>query len=168
MMEIPLMLKFVLAIACLATATLFGQSPELRSNDSDNKFLGTLNSNRYDPNSIANPYGRYGSKYSPDSVNNPYGRYGSKYSSYSATNPYATSAPKVVSPAGNYLGNFSANPYAPNSTANPYGTHGSRYSPTSINNPYGRYGSRYSPNGVANPYGTRSNESKRTSRRTGR
>ena len=162
------MLKPLIVVLCLAVGTLSGQSPELRSNDGKDTFLGTVNFNRYDPDSIANPYGRYGSKYSPNSVNNPFGRYGSAYSPYSATNPYATSAPTVVSPAGNYLGDFSANPYAPNSTANPYGTHGSRYSPTSINNPYGRFGSRYSPNGVANPYGTGSNESKRTSPRTGR
>lgn len=41
--------------------------------DSDGQFRGNLNSNPYDPNSIANPYGRYGSRYSPDSLNNPYG-----------------------------------------------------------------------------------------------
>ena len=39
----------------------------------DGTFRGNLNSNRYDPDSIANPYGRYGSPYSPDSLNNPYG-----------------------------------------------------------------------------------------------
>lgn len=62
------------------------------------KFLGTLSANVYDPNSISNPYGRYGNPYSPDSVNNPYGEYGSVYSDRSANNPYATSAPIVVSP----------------------------------------------------------------------
>jgi hypothetical protein len=35
------------------------------------QYLGNLNSNPYDPNSIANPIGRYGSPVSPDSVNNP-------------------------------------------------------------------------------------------------
>ncbi len=67
--------------------------PKLYSNDG--KYLGRVNKNKYDPESISNPYGRYGSKYSPDSVNNPYGRYGSKYSSESTNNPYATSAPKL-------------------------------------------------------------------------
>jgi len=67
-------------------------SPQLRG--ADGKYLGRVNKNRYDPDSISNPYGRYGSKYSPDSVNNPYGKYGSPYSPYSATNPYAIEAPQ--------------------------------------------------------------------------
>ena len=54
----------------------------------DGTYLGNMNSNRYDPNSVANPYGRYGSRYSPDSVNNPYGQYGSQYSPNSVNNPY--------------------------------------------------------------------------------
>lgn len=54
----------------------------------DGKYLGNVTSNRYDPNSINNPYGQYGSKYSPDSINNPYGEYGSAYSSKSPDNIY--------------------------------------------------------------------------------
>ncbi len=71
----------------------FAESPYLMS--SDGKYLGNLSTNKYDPNSVSNPYGRYGSKYSADSINNPYGQYGSKYSNKSANNPYATSPPKV-------------------------------------------------------------------------
>lgn len=59
----------------------------------DGKYLGNANSNPYDPNSISNPYGRYGSPYSPDSINNPYGRYGSPYSPNSVNNPYAVGGP---------------------------------------------------------------------------
>jgi len=46
----------------------------------DGRYLGNLNSNRFDPDSVSNPYGRFGSKYSPDSINNPYGRYGNPFS----------------------------------------------------------------------------------------
>ena len=53
------------------------------------QYLGNLNSNQYDPNSVANPYGQYGSQYSPNSINNPYGQYGSQYSPNSVRNPYA-------------------------------------------------------------------------------
>jgi hypothetical protein len=106
----------------------------------DGHYLGRLNNNPYDPNSVSNPYGRYGSPYSADSVNNPYGKYGSPYSSLSATNPYATQAPQLIAPdSGQSLGRLSANPYAPDSTSNPYGRAGSPYSPSSINNPYGKY-----------------------------
>lgn len=62
----------------------------------DGSYLGKLNSNKYDPESVANPYGQYGSKYSPNSINNPYSEYGSKYSPKSAKNPYAVTPPKVI------------------------------------------------------------------------
>lgn len=62
---------------------------------SDGQYLGRLNANKYDPQSVSNPYGKYGSPYSSTSINNPYSKYGSPYSSSSATNPYATKAPRV-------------------------------------------------------------------------
>ena len=61
----------------------------------DGTYLGRLNANRYDPESVANPYGRYGSPYSSTSINNPYSPYGSPYSNLSARNPYATQPPVV-------------------------------------------------------------------------
>lgn len=64
-----------------------GNSPRLYDNRGN--FRGNLNSNRYDPNSIANPYGRYGSRYSQDSINNPYGA-GSRYRNDSPNNPYGS------------------------------------------------------------------------------
>lgn len=127
-------------------------APQLRSQDGQGRYLGNLNSNQFDPDSVSNPFGRYGSKFSPDSVNNPYGQYGSPYSPYSARNPYATQAPAIVTPQGKYLGKFSANPYDPDSVSNPYGRFGSPYSPDSVNNPFGQYGSPYSPKSVRNPY----------------
>jgi hypothetical protein len=127
-------------------------SPQLRSSDRQGKYLGNLNSNPFDPDSVSNPFGRYGSPYSPDSVNNPYGQYGSPYSPYSAWNPYATQAPAIVTPQGRYLGKLSTNPYDPDSVSNPFGRYGSPYSPDSINNPFGQYGSPFSPNSVRNPY----------------
>ncbi|HAN20130.1 MAG TPA: hypothetical protein DCP51_00380 [Clostridiales bacterium] len=61
----------------------------------DGKYLGKLNSNKYDPESVSNTYGRYGSSYSSDSINNQYGKYGSPYSSESVNNPYATRSPRI-------------------------------------------------------------------------
>lgn len=40
--------------------------------DQNGNYRGNLNNNPYDPNSVVNPYGQYGSKYSPESINNPY------------------------------------------------------------------------------------------------
>lgn len=57
----------------------------------DGQFLGKITSNKYDNDSILNPYGPYGSKYSPTSIFNPYSTYGSQYGNFSTNNPYASS-----------------------------------------------------------------------------
>lgn len=61
----------------------------LKIYDKNGEFRGNLNNNPYDPNSVANPYGKYGSQYSPDSINNPHGA-GSPYKKDSPTNPYGS------------------------------------------------------------------------------
>lgn len=62
----------------------------------DGTYLGRLNANQYDPESVANPYGRYGSPYSPNSINNSYGQYGSPYSRLSPNDSYTTTPPVVI------------------------------------------------------------------------
>lgn len=66
----------------------------------DGTYLGNLNSNPNDPNSVSNPYGVYGNKFSPKSINNRFGPYGSPYSPNSVNNPYATgpTAPRIIVP----------------------------------------------------------------------
>ena len=64
--------------------------------DSQGGFHGDVNNNPYDPNSVDNPYGKYGSPYSPDSINNPYGA-GSHYSPDSPNNPYGNGM-RVIGP----------------------------------------------------------------------
>lgn len=81
-------------LASLLADIAQAEPPHLRDRETG-KYLGNLSANPYDPNSVNNPYGQYGSQYSPDSVNNPYGQYGSQYSNDSANNPYATNAPGV-------------------------------------------------------------------------
>jgi hypothetical protein len=81
-----LMIRIALFLACLfgltvsAAAQGYGNPYGNSSNSPhiyapNGRYLGNLNSNQYDPNSVSNPYGRYGSQYSPDSINNPYGQY---------------------------------------------------------------------------------------------
>ncbi|HVT48081.1 MAG TPA: hypothetical protein VHD57_09865 [Vicinamibacterales bacterium] len=78
-----------------ATNPYATQAPRLIGHDGT--YLGKLSANPYDPDSVSNPYGRYGSRYSPTSVNNPYGQYGSRYSPLSPNNPYTTTAPSIIS-----------------------------------------------------------------------
>jgi len=63
----------------------------------DGTYLGKLSCNPYDPESISNPFGRYGNPYG-NTLMNPYSSYGSPYSSKSWTNPYTNDAPRIYSP----------------------------------------------------------------------
>jgi hypothetical protein len=88
------MLKYLFMLATLGMIMTSSMTSAVELRDPETgKFLGNLSSNQYDPDSVSNPYGQYGSKYSPDSVNNPYGEYGSKYSPKSVNNPYAVGSP---------------------------------------------------------------------------
>ncbi len=86
-------MKMIVALAAVVLATpaaavdfrTGANSPKIYA--PDGTYLGNLNQNQFDPNSISNEFGRYGSKFSPDSVNNEFGKYGNPYSpQYS--NPY--------------------------------------------------------------------------------
>lgn len=87
-------MKTLILTLCLVSTSVLADPPQIYSQDG--KYLGNLSANPYDPNSVSNPYGRYGSRYSPDSINNPYGQYGSRYSNQSPNNPYATSVPIII------------------------------------------------------------------------
>jgi hypothetical protein len=63
---------------------------------SDGTFLGIITWNEYDPNSIFNSVGRYGSSVSPTSIWNDVCQYGSDISSKSAFNDLASSPPLLV------------------------------------------------------------------------
>ncbi len=93
-------IQISLAMIMFLFAIIVQASPPILVDPQTGKYLGTLSNNRFDPDSVSNPYGQYGSKYSPDSINNPYGQYGSKYSPDSPNNPYATNPPGIVSPGG--------------------------------------------------------------------
>ena len=94
------MKKFIVITGLILFTTTAQSGPPILVDPKTGKYLGTLSNNRYDPNSVSNPYGQYGSKYSPDSINNPYGQYGSRYSPDSTNNPYTINPPAIVSPGG--------------------------------------------------------------------
>ncbi len=112
-------MKRNILISLILTLLVIAYSAATAQDNSKGKFLGNLNDNKYDSNSISNPYGTYGSKYSSDSIKNPYSEYGSKYSDKSVTNPYTMNAPKIYDQYGNYAGKLSANKYDPDSINNP-------------------------------------------------
>jgi hypothetical protein len=86
----------ILFIALAASA----QAQPIIVDPSNGKYLGNLNGNTLDPNSVNNPLGRYGSPLSPDSINNPLSEYGNPVSPKSPYNPLATQAPVIIDNSG--------------------------------------------------------------------
>jgi hypothetical protein len=127
-------------------------SADADETETDDQYLGQLSVNPYVPESVSNPYGA-GNRYDANSIKNPYGEYGSRYSNKSVANPYATDAPKLYDDDGNYRGRLSSNQYDAESVSNRYGRYGSEYSSESINNPFGA-GNPFKADSPANPYGT--------------
>jgi outer membrane protein assembly factor BamE (lipoprotein component of BamABCDE complex) len=92
----------------------------LKADNEARTFLGCLNCNKYDSNSVFNTYGPHGSAYSAVSIRNRYSEFGSRYSNLSACNPYASQAPFIFDNGGNYYGRFTANKYADGASNSDY------------------------------------------------
>ena len=86
---------FLAGLILAQTLDMAVAGPPILVDKESGKYLGTLSTNKFDPDSTSNEYGKYGSKYSPDSINNEYGKYGSPYSPDSANNPYAINPPEI-------------------------------------------------------------------------
>jgi hypothetical protein len=78
----------------------------------DGKFLGNINTNRFDSNSLTNQFSDYGSKYNSASIFNQYGEYGSPYGANSPFNRYGQ--PVRIIKDGKVLGEMTKNTYYQN------------------------------------------------------
>lgn len=104
-------LFFTLALI-LSTIFSFGQKQlHIYGGRDHDIYLGCLNCDSYNSNSIWNAYGTYGSSYNSKSIWNSYGSYGSEYSSTSPFNSYASYPPVIVDKDGNFYGYFTTNEY---------------------------------------------------------
>lgn len=79
----------------------------------DGNSIGTVSKSHHDTNSIANPYGPYGSRYSATCIFNAYCVYGGQYGIWSPFNPYCAQPPKL-SKNGMILGNLTVQQYIQN------------------------------------------------------
>lgn len=61
----------------------------------DGQFLGVMNGNSFDPDSIANRFGTYGNPFSSLSIWNEFGTYGSRFSQLSPWNDFSSRPPLV-------------------------------------------------------------------------
>lgn len=62
----------------------------------DGTFLGNVNDNSFDPDSLANPFGTYGNEFGSDSIWNRFGTYGSEFSSLSVYNAFTSTPPILI------------------------------------------------------------------------
>ncbi len=104
----------LLTLSLLFYRTASAQTLHLYGGKSHDVYLGCLNCDKYDSNSVWNPFGNYGSKYNSYSIWNRYGNYGNKYSDTSPWNGYASNPPVVVDKQGNFYGYFTVNTYKNN------------------------------------------------------
>lgn len=95
----------------LITSITIGQTLHLYGGQNHDVYLGCLNCDSYNSNSIWNEYGTYGNSYNSKSIWNEYGTYGNEYNSYSPWNEYSNSPPVVVDKEGNFYGYFTLNEY---------------------------------------------------------
>lgn len=86
----------------------YAQKLELYTNDGKEEYLGCLNCDAKDANSIWNSYGNYGNLYSQKSIWNKYGIFGDQTSSYSPWNIHADNPP-IVKKDGTMYGYFTTN-----------------------------------------------------------
>jgi hypothetical protein len=88
----------------------FGQKALHIYGGQDHKtYLGCLNCNDVESNSIWNDVGQFGSDVSSLSIWNDVGEYGSDVSSYSPWNDVASYPPVIVDKDGNFYGYFTIN-----------------------------------------------------------
>lgn len=88
-----------------------GQALHLYGGADGDEYMGCLNCDSYDGNSIWNEYGTYGSSYNPNSIWNEYGTFGSEYSAYSPWNAYSSEPPGIYDSNGGFYGYLTVNEY---------------------------------------------------------
>jgi hypothetical protein len=61
----------------------------------DGQFLGKITTNEFDPNSLLNEFGKYGSEFSATSIFNSFSHYGSEFSNLSPYNEFTSTPPSI-------------------------------------------------------------------------
>jgi hypothetical protein len=84
----------------------------------DGTFLGNINNNPFDSDSLANSFGTYGNPFSSLSIWNQFATYGNPFSSYSPYNSF-TSTPPEIYIDGLFYGYLTKNAFLPGVTVDP-------------------------------------------------
>ncbi|KFF23356.1 hypothetical protein [Chryseobacterium vrystaatense] len=96
-----------ITLCCIVQA----QTLHLYGGSNQDQYLGCLNCDTFDKNSIWNAYSDYGNAFGSKSIWNTHGNYGSSYSTYSPWSNYASYPPAIVDQDGNFFGYLTLNAY---------------------------------------------------------
>jgi hypothetical protein len=105
-------IKNIFTLLSLLISSIFhAQTLHLYGGSDQDQYLGCLNCDTFDKNSIWNSYGEYGNVFSSKSIWNASSNYGSSYSTYSPWSSYASYPPAIVDQDGNFFGYLTLNTY---------------------------------------------------------
>jgi len=99
------------SISLLLCCVFQAQTLHLYGGSNQDQYLGCLNCDTFDKDSIWNSFGDYGNILSSKSIWNVNGNYGSTYSTYSPWSSYASYPPAIVDQDGQFYGYLTLNPY---------------------------------------------------------
>ena len=85
--EVIAIALLAITLIMMASFKVFAASPIIVDPETG-LYLGNLNDDFLDENSVNNPFGKHGNYLNENSINNPYGTYGDYLSDKSVTNQY--------------------------------------------------------------------------------
>ncbi|ASE61981.1 hypothetical protein [Chryseobacterium indologenes] len=103
--------KTFLFLCFLMTGIVQAQTLHLYGGADQDQYLGCLNCDTFDKDSVWNKFSDYGNIFSSKSIWNTNGNYGSIYSTYSPWSTYASYPPAIRDQDGNFYGFLTLNPY---------------------------------------------------------
>lgn len=103
--------KVFIVLSLLLYCIFHAQTLHLYGGADQKEYLGCLNCDNFDKNSIWNKFSDYGNVFSSKSIWNAYGNYGSTYGPYSPWNAYTSYPPAIIDQDGNFFGFLTLNPY---------------------------------------------------------
>ncbi|MCQ9637980.1 hypothetical protein MP478_01160 [Chryseobacterium sp. WG14] len=103
--------SFFSCLSILMCCTFHAQTLSLYGGSDQDQYLGCLNCDTFNKDSVWNTYGDYGNVYSSKSIWNSYGNYGSSYSTCSPWSSYASYPPAIIDQDGNFYGYLTLNTY---------------------------------------------------------
>lgn len=106
-------LVFIVAVSLAVDLSAQARKLLIFGGEDHDEFVGCLNCNKFDPQSVQNDFGTYGNPFSDKSIKNHFSSYGNPYSPFSACGEFASTPPVVVDENGAFYGELTRNKSRP-------------------------------------------------------